>query len=583
MNWLRAVAVAASVSMMVLRASHAGAQTVDELYAEGVKARLEQRLDEAAGLLARALALQPDNADALVQLGFVELGRGDTKAARRSFTDALAIAPDYADAEYGVALVEFREGNLDRALAIAEPLAARQAENQDVADLLTTLRAALSAKEKEQASPAKPRTRQVTPVKARRDPVASLLAKAMRLRKESSFAEAERVYRKALALSPRNVDILVALGLVSGFQQKFEQSAEFFDAALAIDGENLDARLGTVRLAFWQGDIERARSLIDEARLLAPDNAELRGLDARISLLEGDDARAGEIFTALVSEDSRNVEALVGLGDVFRARGDDEAARAQYNRALEVTPGAREIEERLAAPPIRKWRVDIGSEFSELSQGRGVWTDSAAALSYKMTPDMTATARARAVERYGKTDFQFEGRIDRAFGKSVTAYALAAVTPHADFLALHSFGGGGSLRLLERQEAMGPVFFNLDARFDEFAESRITTLSPWMQAYLIDERLALSARWVRAQDEIGTIADGYVVRGDVTVSERLRVFAGYGDTPEIAEGSLTETTTIFGGLSFDISDMLTINGSFSREERPTLERDTFGFSLSVRY
>ncbi|RVC43250.1 tetratricopeptide repeat protein, partial [Mesorhizobium sp. M4A.F.Ca.ET.090.04.2.1] len=62
------------------------AQTADELYASGVKARQAQHFDEAADLLKRALALKPGNADVLVQLGFAELGRNDLPAAREAFS-----------------------------------------------------------------------------------------------------------------------------------------------------------------------------------------------------------------------------------------------------------------------------------------------------------------------------------------------------------------------------------------------------------------------------------------------------------------------------------------------------------------
>ncbi|MBZ9754568.1 hypothetical protein LB524_04655 [Mesorhizobium sp. ESP6-5] len=51
----------------------------DSLYAQGVKARQEQYFEEAAGSLKRVLALQPANTDALVQLGFTELGLNDRR------------------------------------------------------------------------------------------------------------------------------------------------------------------------------------------------------------------------------------------------------------------------------------------------------------------------------------------------------------------------------------------------------------------------------------------------------------------------------------------------------------------------
>ncbi|RWE50610.1 MAG: tetratricopeptide repeat protein, partial [Mesorhizobium sp.] len=107
----RRAALAASLILAIAAAPAAAlAQTVDELYASGVKARQAQHFDEAADLFRRALALKPDNADALVQLGFAELGRSDLTAARDAFSRALSLAPAYRDASFGMAEVEFRSG-----------------------------------------------------------------------------------------------------------------------------------------------------------------------------------------------------------------------------------------------------------------------------------------------------------------------------------------------------------------------------------------------------------------------------------------------------------------------------------------
>ncbi|WP_292497632.1 tetratricopeptide repeat protein, partial [Mesorhizobium sp.] len=142
--------------------------------------------------------------------------------------------------------------------------------------------------------------------------------------------EAETAYRRALKLSPRNTDTLVALGLVVGSTQRFDEAGRFFDRALAIRPGLLDARLGKVRLAIWQGDAPRARALVGDVLASAPDNVEALNLDARIALLEADYQRAGQSLQRALALDPRNAEALVGLGDVRRAEGDDEAARQAY-------------------------------------------------------------------------------------------------------------------------------------------------------------------------------------------------------------------------------------------------------------
>ncbi|TGS13794.1 YaiO family outer membrane beta-barrel protein [Mesorhizobium sp. M2E.F.Ca.ET.209.01.1.1] len=558
------------------------AKTVDELYASAVKARQAQHFDEAADLLKRALALKPDNADALIQLGFAELGRNDLTAARDAFSKALSLAPNYRDASFGMAEVEYRSGNLDAALPLAETVAKADPGNADAAALVENIRKA------EQATSSKPEPAAAALVAGKKphrrpDPLPGLMEEGRRLRQAGKLPEAEKVYRRALKVAPKNTDILVALGLVVGSSQRFDEAGHLFDRALAIKPGLLDARLGKARLAIWQGDTPRARSGIDGVLATAPDNVEALDLDGRIALLEGDYTRAAQSFQGALALEPQNAEALVGIGDVRRAEGDDDAARKAYSHALAIEPGSADIKQRLAVQPPRKWRLDLGSEVSDLTNGLGDWTDSSAGLAYRLSPRTTISGHTRVATRFGRTDIQIEGRIDQAFTPAFSAYALAAVTPDADFLARYSIGAGASWQVVTPAKAFGPLSLNIDTRYDNFADTSVTSIQPWVQAYILDGRLGLSARWVHAEDDTGTVADGYVLRADVAVTKRFNVFAGYADAPEIDDGALVPTRTVFGGVSFDVSDPVTLRASIAHEERPTFDRNIFGLGLTARF
>ncbi|RWB73375.1 MAG: YaiO family outer membrane beta-barrel protein [Mesorhizobium sp.] len=558
------------------------AQTADELYASAVKARQAQHFDEAADLLKRALALKPDNADARVQLGFAELGRNDLPAARDAFSKALSLAPNYRDATFGMAEVEYRSGNLDIALPLAETVAKADPANTDAAALVENIRKA------KQAAVSKPKADAAVPAGVKKphrrpDLVPRLIEEGMRLRTEGKLPEAEKVYRRALKLAPKNTDVLVALGLVVGSSQRFDEADHFFDRALAIRPGLLDARLGKVRLAIWQSDTPRAQALVDDVLATAPDNVEALDLDGRIAVLEADYRRAGQSFQRALALEPKNDEALVGIGDVRRAEGDDEAARQAYHQALALQPGSADVEQRLAVPPPRNWRFDIGSEVSDLTNGLGDWTDSSAGLAYRLSPCTTISGHTRLATRFGHTDVQMEGRIDQAFTPTFSAYALAAATPDAGFLARYSIGAGASWQVLAPAKAFGPLSLNIDARYDSFDDTSVTSIQPWVQGYILDSRLGLSARWVHAEDGIGTRADGYVLRADLVVTERFNLFAGYADAPEIDDGALVPTRTVFGGISFEVSDPLTLRASIAHEERPAFDRNIFGLGLTARF
>ncbi|CDX46247.1 conserved exported hypothetical protein [Mesorhizobium plurifarium] len=579
----RRLSFAACLILAVAAAPSASlAQTVDDLYASAVKARQAQHFDEAADLLRRALTLKSDNADALVQLGFTELGRNDLTAARDAFSKALAVAPAYRDASFGMAEVEFRSGNLDTALLLAEQVAQADPTNADAAALVENIH------KSKQAAASKPKAAATAPAAVKKphrrpDPVPGLMEEGRRLRQAGKLPEAEAVYRRALKLAPKDTDILVALGLVVGTSQRFDEAGQFFDRALAIKPGLLDARLGKVRLAIWQGDTPHARVLVEGVLATSPDNVEALDLDGKIALLEADYTRAEQSFQRVLALEPKNAEALVGIGDVRRAAGDDEAARQAYHQALAIEPGSADIEQRLSVPPPRKWRLDLGSEVSDLTNGLGDWTDSSAGLAYRLSPRTTISGHTRLATRFGRTDFQMEGRIDRAFTPVFSAYALAAVTPDADFLARYSIGAGASWQVVAPAKAFGPLSLNIDARYDDFADTSVTSIQPWIQGYVLDGRLGLSARWVHAQDDIGTRADGYVLRADLAVTPRFNVFAGYADAPEIDDGALVPTRTVFGGFSFDVSDPLTLRASIAHEERPTFDRNIFGLGLTARF
>ncbi|TGR60053.1 tetratricopeptide repeat protein, partial [Mesorhizobium sp. M2D.F.Ca.ET.223.01.1.1] len=68
----------------------------------------------------------------------------------------------------------------------------------------------------------------------RPDPLPGLMEEGRRLRQAGKLPEAEKVYRRALKVAPKNTDILVALGLVVGSSQRFDEAGHLFDRALAI-------------------------------------------------------------------------------------------------------------------------------------------------------------------------------------------------------------------------------------------------------------------------------------------------------------------------------------------------------------
>jgi YaiO family outer membrane protein len=108
---------------------------------EARAARFRGDYDSAHCALDRALAREPGDADAWVELGFLSSVTGETDAARLAFLRALEIAPDYDDAKLGLAHLAYRSGDVPVAQAWINRISAGRSNDRE----LRSLRRAIDA------------------------------------------------------------------------------------------------------------------------------------------------------------------------------------------------------------------------------------------------------------------------------------------------------------------------------------------------------------------------------------------------------------------------------------------------------
>ncbi|RCW81533.1 tetratricopeptide repeat protein [Phyllobacterium bourgognense] len=577
----------AAAAVLSFCAASALAQTsdVERLYKEAVEARLHKKFDEARSKLEEAAKIAPANADVFVQLGFTLLAQGDMNGAEAAFKRTLEISPAYVDAKFGLAQIAFRRGDLAGAQQLVDQVLTERPNDADA----DALRVNIAKAEAEKARPhaaardsGKPARK--TPTVARLDPAVKWIGAARKLRTEGRFAEAEALYREALNRDPRNVDVLVALGLVQGYQQKFDDARLSFEKALSFEPNSLDARIGLVRLSVWTGNIEQAAAQLQLLSTAAPDNREIEGLRARVLLLEGHTAQAEAAFAALVASDGSDVDAVLGLGDARRARGRENAALEAYQKAHILDPESADVRQRLEAPTPKFWRLDIDGNYSTLTGSQPDWSEASVALSRAFGPDTTLTARFFAATRFDHHDQQAELGIAHKFSELFSGYAAASVTPDANFLPQYAIGGGGAFVVTKGGERFGPLSATLDLKFERYSDGNVETISPGLQQSLWSEKLVLTAKWINVFDQQQHHAGGYLARVDWAVVDRLRVFAGYSDALEPSDGVMIPTRSVFGGLSFDVNEQVTLRTNFAHEERENAyNRDVYGVGMTWRF
>ncbi len=207
----------------------------------GVRLRLSGRLDEAAAVLRRALALEPGNLGARVNLANVLRDRGERAAAERAYREVTELGPDYPPGWHALGLFLMGQGRLPEARAALEQAYALAPGDPALLNSLGVVRArsgdragALAAYE----------------AAIGLDPGQPLpwLNRAEQRLLEGDLAGAEADGRMALRLAPRSAENLAFLGDVAAAAGRVDEARDWYGRALAVDPGGDRARRGLARL-----------------------------------------------------------------------------------------------------------------------------------------------------------------------------------------------------------------------------------------------------------------------------------------------------------------------------------------------
>jgi tetratricopeptide (TPR) repeat protein len=166
----------------------------------------------------------------------------------------------------------------------------------------------------------------------------TMLADALRDHQAGRVAEAERAYRRILAVDPRHADSLHLLGMIEHQAGRPETAAQMIREAIAIDAKqaHYHANLGTVLQA--QGKLEEAAVGYQRALDLKPDSAEVHVNVGNILQAQGRLDEAVAHYEEALAIKPEMAEAFYNLGNARQAQGKLDDAVACQERALALKP-----------------------------------------------------------------------------------------------------------------------------------------------------------------------------------------------------------------------------------------------------
>jgi YaiO family outer membrane protein len=316
--------------------------------------------------------------------------------------------------------------------------------------------------------------------------------------------------------------------------------------------------------------------------------------------MAGDHRQAIGILRGVVARESDNSDAHLQLGLALLAAGELDAADASFRRTLEIAPGyedariglARVSQRRgdragalaalepvsptspdaaglrtqlsAAAETAYRGQINVDGSYSDLQGNQRDWREGSVQLRYQLDDDTSVSGGVEVASRFGNTDTFGEVRVDQRVSDGASFYLSAGGTPNADFRPEWQIGAGGSARV---RGGPNPTALTLDVRQAHYRAGDIQTVSPGIEQYVAGGRAWLTGRWINIFDETGEHRGGWLGRGDLMATDRLRLFAGAADAPDVSEGVVVDTFSLFGGISYELGERNTLRLSVAHEDR----------------
>ena len=325
------------------------------------------------------------------------------------------------------------------------------------------------------------------------------------------------------------------------------------------------------------GDAVRAAALLEQAVRDAPQSA-----DARVQLgyallalgrLDQAESAFGETLRIAPDYD----DARVGQALVAERRGALDQARALVAPVAANHEDANVLRRRLASVRAeRRWSVDVDGSATRVGRGQPDWRQLDVQLSHRLNGGARISGRIEAARRFDRNDVYGEMRGEVSVGAGSSVYLLAGGTLGANFRPRWQVGAGGRFRV---KGGAAPTVLTLDTRHASYRSGKTTLINTGIEQYLAGGKAWLTLQSINLIDD-GDLLSGGLGRVDVFAGDRLRLFGGAADAPDVDQGIVSRTRSLFAGASVELSEAIDLRISVSRD-RPTIGADRTGLSIGT--
>ena len=293
---------------------------------------VSNRLEDARKLNDEILKRNPQETEALIYRGQIQLRQGRSGDAATTLETAIKNDPDNGLAHYHLGVALDQQGNGSRAESEWREAARLRPDLIDVQRALAGL--ALRQGDMESLKQAAGQIIALQPKSAE-----GYALRSASFLTGKKFSEAEQDARRALDVAPANAAGSLALGNLKLAQSKFGEAARAFEQGLERDPRSADALAGLMTAYLSQQQADKAVAVAQAQIAKAPDNSAFYDLlGSALFNHKRDFAGAEAALKKAVALDRRNSDALLKLGQVLTAESKQEEALVLYQGYLRENP-----------------------------------------------------------------------------------------------------------------------------------------------------------------------------------------------------------------------------------------------------
>ena len=309
-----------------------------------------------------------------------------------------------------------------------------------------------------------------------------------------------------------------------------------------------------------------AMLLLVHAPVLAQATAYERAVTARHA---GQPAAAAQLFEEWLTAHPDDTDALVQYGYALLAIGRIDEAEQAFDRVIALAPEytdasqglERVAQHRASATEARRAFLLIEGALSKLETDQNDWREFGIAASVSVNARTIFDVRGTLYERFETRDTEFGALVSHRADDAVWFRFGGSFTPSAAFRPKHGVSAGIDVRLAKH------TIGSFDTAYQKFPLQTVWSFRPGITQYFADGRYALAVHAQAVAADGADILVGGSLRGDYYADSRSRIFAGFATGPETDVGEVRDTTSLYGGGEFPVTDSISLSGSIAQEWR----------------